>query len=278
MTDPIRYSTWKIHHLPALDAFAGKKIMLTYSGGKDSSAGLYLLHRASREFNFEIQPHAIKFPHHVFPETELQKLEGYWQQQGVRIHWHDPVTSDKELEPGIENDLNPCHVCNRAKKHILIEKGRAIFGKPHSVVLMMSYSLWDLVSATLEHILSNHYAETPETADENRKKPANRFLETSQRFYPLIRLKNGLQIFKPLIRYNDPQILELIERAGIPLSTIPCRYREFRPKRIFCRYYEKAELEFDFDQVFAFAADVLKIPALSYYESLDMNTYLDKLA
>ncbi|MCF8050539.1 MAG: hypothetical protein K9L59_04830 [Desulfobacterales bacterium] len=278
MADPIRYSTWKTGYLPALEGFAGKKIILTYSGGKDSSVGLYLLHRASREFNFEIEPHAVKFPHHVFPETELQKLEGYWQRQGVRIHWHDPVTSDKELEPGIENDHNPCHVCNRAKKHILIEKGQAIFGEPHSVVLMMSYSLWDLVSATLEHILGGYSSEQPGAIDENGKKASHRFLETSQRFYPLIRLKTGLQIFKPLIRYNDQQILELIENAGIPLSAIPCRYREFRPKRMFCRYYEKAKLEFHFDQVFAFATDVLKIPTLSYYESLDMDTYLDKLA
>ncbi len=278
MADPIRYSTWKTDHLSAIRGFAGKKIILTFSGGKDSSAGLYLLHRASLEFNFEIQPHAVKFPRHVFPEPEVQKLEDYWQQQGVRIHWHNTATSDKELEPGIANDANPCHVCNRAKKRILIEKGQAIFGKPHSVVLMMSYSLWDLVSATLEHILNGYYAEEPGAVAANGKKPDNRFLETSQRFYPLIRLKNGLQIFKPLISYNDQQILELIEHARIPLASTPCRYKEFRPKRIFCRYYEKAKLEFDFDQVFAFATDVLKIPALSYYESLDMDTYLDKLA
>jgi len=278
MAAPIRYSTWKTGYLPALKGFEGKKIILTYSGGKDSSAGLYLLRRASLEFNFEIQPHAVKFPRHVFPASEIQKLDDYWRRQGVRIQWHDAVTSDKELEPGIGNDANPCHVCNRTKKRILIEKGQAIFGEPHSVVLMMSYSLWDLVSATLEHILGGYSSEKPGTLDENGNQPANRFLETSQRFYPLIRLKNGLQIFKPLIRYNDQQILELIENAGVPLSSTPCRYREFRPKRIFCRYYEKAKLEFDFDQVFAFAKDVLKIPALSYYEALDMDTYLDKLA
>jgi tRNA(Ile)-lysidine synthase TilS/MesJ len=278
MASPIRYSTWKIGYLPVLKGFTGKRIILTYSGGKDSSAGLHLLHRASTEFDFELEAHAVLFPHHVFPASEIQKLGDYWRRQGVRIQWHDAVTSDKDLEAGVDHAPNPCLVCNRAKKRILIDQGKAIFGEPHSVVLMMSYSLWDLVSATLEHILGGYYSEQPGTIDENNHNPGNRFLETSQRFYPLIRLKNGLQIFKPLIRYNDQQILGLIEHTGIPLSEIPCRYREFRPKRLFCRYYEKAKLQFDFDQVFTFATNVLKIPALSYYEALDMDTYLDKLA
>jgi tRNA(Ile)-lysidine synthase TilS/MesJ len=277
MADPIRYSTWKNDHLPILQGLAGKKIVLTFSGGKDSSAGLYLLHRASSEFDFSLEAHAVLFPHHVFPEPELQKLEGYWERQGVRIHWHDAVTSDKDLEAGNDIDPNPCLVCNRAKKRILLLKGQIIFREPHSVVLMMSYSLWDLVSATLEHILGGYYAEKPGAIDKNGEKPGNRFLETSQRFYPLIRLKNGLQIFKPLIRYNDQQILGLIEHTGIPLSAIPCRYRDYRPKRQFSRYYEKVQLQFDFDQVFAFAKEVLKIPDLSYYEALDMETYFDKL-
>lgn len=277
MTSPIRYETWKSDHVSFLESFSGKTVILTFSGGKDSSAGLHLMQRASSEFDFDLDVHAVLFPHHVYTYAEVEVMEKYWEQRGIRIRWHKGESADRELERAVQEGIDPCSVCNRAKKTILIREGRSLFADPESIVLTMSYSLWDLVSATMEHILGTRYSAAPGPVDPGAGKADRRFLETSQRFYPLIRLKDGLQVFKPLIRYNDQQIIDLIERVGTPLCTTLCQYCHYRPKRVFAQYYERADLRFDFDRVFTFARDALQIPDLSHYETLDMALYFNRL-
>ena len=141
----------------------------------------------------------------------------------------------------------------------------------------MSYSLWDLVSATIEHILGAHYSSDENTAPFQKKNSEERFLGTFQRFYPLLRLKNGLTVFNPLIRYNDEEINNVISEKKIPLTTTSCRYREYRPKRLFAEYYKRSGLRFEFDKVFDFAKKSLNLPEISYFENLETETYVKKM-
>jgi len=146
-----------------------------------------------------------------------------------------------------------------------------------TLVLIMGYTLWDLVSATIEHILSTIYFNSNYSVSVQGKDSEERFIETSQRFYPLLKLKEGLTIFKPLIRYNDQDILKVISENNISILTTSCKYEEFRPKRLFANYHEKMELYFEFSKVFEFAKKALNLPEISYYEDIREEEYLTKI-
>jgi hypothetical protein len=145
------------------------------------------------------------------------------------------------------------------------------------VVMIISYSLWDLVSATIEHITGGIYANRELSNAAKGKEPEDRFLEIAQRFYPLIKLKSGLSVFKPLIYYNDQDILETVKENDLPLTTPTCEHKEYRPKRGFALYYHKMDHHFNYEKVLKFAQDALKIPNLAVYSEMPTEIYLKEV-
>ena len=93
----------------------------------------------------------------------------------------------------------------------------------------------------------------------------------------MLKLKEGLTIFKPLIRYNDQDILKVISENKISILTTSCKYEEFRPKRLFATCHEKMGLYFEFSKVFEFAKKALNLPEISYYEEISEEEYLNKI-
>ena len=147
----------------------------------------------------------------------------------------------------------------------------------NSIVIIMSYSLWDLVSAMLEHVSRATFSDKNYSNALQQKNPDERFMETAQRFYPLLKIKGGPTIYKPLIKYNDQEIKNYIAGKRIPLIATACTYKEFRPKRIFSAYYEKSDLFFDYAKVFDFSKKALNLPDISYYEEIDMEAYMNTI-
>jgi tRNA(Ile)-lysidine synthase TilS/MesJ len=45
---------WLSHNKKYLESVSQKKLLVTFSGGKDSSACLYLLNKVKEQFNFKI--------------------------------------------------------------------------------------------------------------------------------------------------------------------------------------------------------------------------------
>ena len=139
------------------------------------------------------------------------------------------------------------------------------------MVLIPCYSLWDLVGYSLENILSGIYSnERTEFQSDNNK----RFLETSQRFYPIIKMKEGHTVFRPLVRYNGNDILEMVNSGKVPILSISCQHKDYRPKRLLEKYYEKMEMRFDYDSVFSFIKEKLNLPSIERYSSMDRETYI----
>jgi tRNA(Ile)-lysidine synthase TilS/MesJ len=87
-------------------------------------------------------------------------------------------------------------------------------------------------------------------------------------------MKEGYSIFRPLLKCNADEIVETVAQENLPTLSIPCRYREFRPKRILESYYEKMGLRFDYSQVVAFARRSLDLPDISTYTELEKEEYL----
>ncbi len=275
--EALDYPAFRARVQEELAALRGRRALMFFSGGRDSSVVLHFLERAAREFSFSFETHAALFPPHVYAGGERERLDDYWRGRGVAIVWHDIPADESALEEARARGVSPCRLCNEAKKAALMRYVRGRGRDLDGLVLVMSYSLWDLVSASLEHILAARFAAPGHEPGVRDKPVEDRFRETFQRFYPLLRLPGGMEVFKPLIFWNDPQIGEVLRGEGIPVLGRSCRYKTFRPKRSLSELYERLGLAFDFDRVRAFAAEALGLPSAEAFSSMNREEYLRKI-
>lgn len=272
--EALDYPAFRARVKNELAALRGRQALMFYSGGRDSSVVLHFLEHAAREFSFSFETHAALFPPHVYAAGERERLDGYWRSRGVAIVWHEIPQDESALAEAHTQGLSPCRLCNKAKKAALMGYVRSRGPDLDRQVIVMSYSLWDLVSASLEHILAARFAAPGHDPAVRYKPVEERFLETFQRFYPLLRLPGGMEVFKPLVFWNDPQIVAVLRREGIPVLERACRFKPFRPKRNLSELYERLGLAFDFDRVRAFAAEALGLPPAEAFSSMNREDYL----
>jgi tRNA(Ile)-lysidine synthase TilS/MesJ len=277
MTGCLNYPAWRNEHKGILKDLKDKRVLITYSGGKDSSIMLHFLQQASDEFGFNFETHAVPFPTHVLTDTEIKRLDQYWQKRGLSIIWHPVGVSDDALLDALNQHIIPCTVCNQTKKEILLKFFRENTMALDQLVIVVNYSLWDIVSATVEHIVGGLYKDPASSNMLKGKNPEERFIETSQRFYPMLTINRGLSVFKPLIKYNDQDIEAAVQENQIPVTRPMCRFHEHRPKRWFAKYYHAMNMRFDYDSVLAFAKESLHLPDISYFEKIDLKNYLSSV-
>ena len=158
MNNGLNYQQWKNQHGQFLESFSQKKVMMFFSGGKDSSVVLHFIQQASREYGFSFETHAGIYPQHVFASADQNRINDYWNNRGVVINWHAVPESDDQLAAALAEGVSPCLICNTIKKKYLMEHFKGLAIDMNSLVIIMSYSLWDLVSATIEHILGPCYS------------------------------------------------------------------------------------------------------------------------
>lgn len=271
MDNQLTYDSWKQDHLKYLSTMAGKQVIVTFSGGKDSSLALYLMARAAGEFGFSCEAHGAAFPRHVLDEGEKQRFDDFWGGQGTTLVWHDVPIPDEALDQAVESGTSPCKICTRTKKAVLLASVRHEVSDLNRLVLVMGYSLWDLTSATLENIL-NSRARAEGGGESGAIE--SRLMETAQRFYPWLQFKGGPAIFKPLLLYNDETIQRAINDFAIPVGRNSCRHTLKRPKRRFAEYYREAGLQFDFEKVRDLWQSTLPLPPASQFESMGIAEYL----
>jgi len=270
MAKSIDYSLWKQDHSPALEGLRGKRIFLLFSGGKDSSVCMHLLLKAGREFGFSFEAHAGAFPMHRYTALEKERIGAFWLGKGATILWHDVAQDDTCLESA----ANPCLSCQELRRQKLDAVLRNTVKKWNNLVLVVSYTLWDLASYASEYLLAGVFAKANGGASQDLQK---RFVEISQRFYPFLRMKEGYSVFRPLLHHNGCDVLRTVEEESIPILRIPCRFKDARPKRILESYYDKMGLRFEYDEVFKFAKQTIGLADSSAYTDMEKEQYLTKV-
>jgi len=267
MNTDLTYTHWKKDHESILENLSDKNIFMLYSGGKDSSVTMDLIARAGKEFGFDFQAHAGAYPVHRYTAQEKSNIEFYWDKRNVNIIWHDVGKTDEY----IDKSSNPCIGCQELRKKLMKQILTGSIDDWNKLVLIVGYSLWDLASYVAEHLLDSIISEYD---SENRIQKNKRFKEIAQRFYPELTMHEGYTVFRPLIKYNNDEIKNRLAKEGIPTLSIPCKYKDFRPKRILEKYYESMGLRFDYDKMFDFAKRSLNIPDISAYTSIEKEEYL----
>lgn len=270
MCSDLSYSHWKMEHKPILESFSDKNIIMLFSGGKDSSVALDLITMAKEEFGFDFTAHSATFPNHRYTETEKIRIESFWVKRGVKIIWHDTEEKDDSLV----NSKNPCFRCQELRKNLMNSILAGSIEDWTSLVLIVSYSLWDIVSYSVEHLLTDTFSNPDQKVSIEENK---RFKETFQRFYPFLTMKEGYQIFRPLVKYNNDDILKVVAQKNLPLLSTPCAFKDFRPKRILEKYYEKMGLRFDYNQLMRFAKKSLNLPNMSSFTAIGKEDYLTNI-
>jgi tRNA(Ile)-lysidine synthase TilS/MesJ len=276
MSTDLNYTKWKIDHKSILEDLSNKQIIMLYSGGKDCSVALYYLLLASREFGFEFETIAATYPNHIYIDTEIEKLNSYWQAQKVSIKWINPSDSDVSLSEADGRGENPCNIC-RAKKRSMLNNYLKEFNRNNEVVIVVSFTLWDIVSYSVEYLLGNIYHTNNKPTIRLDIVTDNRFIQTSHRFYPFLKTKDGLSVFKPMLKYNDYEIMKAVTSEGIPFSSIQCEYGKTRTKRMLFDYYRVMNLSFDYDEVFKFYENILKPYDSAFYSSLEKQDLINIL-
>lgn len=263
----LSYTHWKKDHESTLENLSDKNIFMLYSGGKDSSVTMDLIARAGKEFGFEFQAHAGAYPVHRYTNQEKIRIESYWNKRNVNITWHDMGTTDEE----IDTSDNPCLGCQELRKKLMKQILADTIEDWNSLVLIVGYSLWDLASYAVEHLLGSTISKDNSG---NHSEKEKRFREIAQRFYPLLKMNEGYTIYRPLLKYNNDDIKKILAEKNIPTLMIPCKYKDFRPKRILEKYYERMDLYFDYNKLFDFAKTSLNIPDMSSYASIGKEEFL----
>jgi tRNA(Ile)-lysidine synthase TilS/MesJ len=266
MCADLNYTRWKAEYKPVLESLCDKNIIMLFSGGKDSSVAMDLIHKASQEYGFDFTAHAATFPVHRYTMDEKKKIESYWMKQDVSIIWHDIRKTDDDLEIS----KNPCLLCQKRRKELLESVLARSIKDWQRLVLIVGFSLWDIVSYSIEHLLSHVFSNHQGKGVEKNK----RFKETAQRFYPLLTMEDGYRIFRPLIKYNTDDILKVITRKNIPTLSIPCKFEDFRPKMILEKYYQKMGMRFNYNNLIDFAIRSFNLPDVSFYSPIEKENYL----
>ncbi len=275
MSTILNYETFVNDNKEYLTEFHDKRVIVTYGGGKDASAILHFLIPAKKEFGFEFETHAIMFPTHVYKTDEVRRLDSYWKARGIHINWHPISESESPFETAKKNGTNPCEFCHSVKRKYSFQYLDHTNTDWNSLAIIIGWSLWDIVGYSLEYIFGSLYADKEALYQGESIK--GRFYRTSQRFYPKLKMKEGYTIYKPLLRYNDPDIIKVIRENEIPILTTDCKYKDFRPKRYFAECYKKMDLYFNYDKVMKFAQESLILEKPTSYSSLDKEAFISSI-
>ena len=147
--------------------------------------------KCSQTMYDDIEAHGGIYPEHVLTAAQREPIDAFWKIRGIPIIWHRVADSDRELDRALSEGRDPCRICNQSKKAAILKDFASQNIHFGSIVAIMGYSLWDIVSAVIEHLLAARFQPQTDEVDHQADKLRARYLETFQRFYPWMVFPSG---------------------------------------------------------------------------------------
>lgn len=269
MGKPDVFQKWGTHNRDYLNACQKKRLIVTFSGGKDSSACLFLLNKAKDRYKYDLEAHLYAYPTHIYGEGSKEDLLSFWGKQGVKLLFHPSEEDDSFLE----HQENPCITCQDIRKKALFRLLPFTEKSISNLVIVSGHSLWDLVSYVLEIFITRELAdyshhENPDSAE--------RFIEISQRFYPFISMREGYAVFRPMLCLNQKEIEHILEAEALLTLNTSCQYSQFRPKKVLENYFQMFDYQFSYKKIIEFAQKKIGISDTSKIKYLSQKEYLSR--
>ena len=269
MGKPDVFQKWETHNRDYLNACQKKRLIVIFSGGKDSSACLFLLHKAKDQYNYDLEAHLYAYPRHIYKEGFKEELLSFWGKQGVKLFFH-PSEEDDSL---LEHQENPCITCQAIRKKALFRLLPFTEKSISNLVIVSGHSLWDLAGYVLEIFIAKELADY--SLRENSVS-AERFIEISQRFYPFISMREGYAVFRPMLCLNQKEIEHILEAEALLALDTSCRYSQFRPKKVLGNYFQMFDYQFSYKKIIEFAQKKIGISDISKIKHLSQKEYLSR--
>lgn len=140
-----------------------------------------------------------------------------------------------------------------------------------NLVIVSGHSLLDLAGYVLEIFIARELADY---SHHENPVSAERLIEISQRFYPFIPMKEGYAVFRPMLCLNQKEIEYILEAEALPVLDTPCRYSQFRPKKVLGNYFQTFDYQFSYKKIIEFAQKKIGILDTSKIKYLSQKEYL----
>ncbi len=180
----------------------GDKVLVALSGGKDSLALTYLLHRMSRSYPIPFQVEAVHVRSEVHPENLAPALKSLMEGWGVPFTILETSLKDF-LKPGQE--LN-CFICSRKRRETLLTYA----GEKAFTAIALGHHMDDLLQTLLMNMnWKGELAAMP----------------------PKLEYRENLRMIRPLCLVQERHITKLVQEMEWKIPAKHCPYeRESRRK------------------------------------------------
>lgn len=246
-----------------------KKVIITWSSGKDSTVLMDLLLKYRGEVSFEMEAVNVPFPQHVYNKDETNNIIAYWGKNGIKLTVLEVDISEEQ----IKNAKEPCVECKNIRRKILKESFFNRFNL-NEIIIVSGHTLWDLAAYLFERTtgICSDNALLSELHDNTR------IIEIENKFYPKFIHASGATLIRPLSFINESELVSYIANHKLPYPSIyapnACNYKLDRRKRIFIEYFDFARPNFQYELIKKFFEKNINYTNQEDFNSLEMETHI----
>lgn len=250
------------------ESFKNKFIVFCWSGGKDSTALLFLLSHVIKKKSLALNVVLVPFPNAVFDYKGLDETLQYWKNLGIEVM----VLQHKYLDPNNVPYLKMCTECKKVRR-LVLEQYFLDVADLKNTSIITGHNLWDLAAYLVEMMLSQ-LVNNPKN---NMKTKEERYLEVMNKFLPCYHHSVGPTIIRPFITFSDFDIDSVIKTYDIPdpfpFISQPCPWLEQR-KRMLHKYFKTMKLDFSSEKIMEFVRESFRFPTKEDFSKLPFLTYI----